>query len=167
MKTLILIALAAIFLGPTAPLRADIGVGNPFPPILLDDSAGAALPASSGKVLLVDFWASWCAPCKASFAAYARLNAQFAQKGLVIVAISEDQNPSAYRSFVRKLSPPFAVALDKDQKLVSTVQAPTMPTSYLVDRRGRVRFIHAGFHGADTELSLQREIAALLADKAQ
>ena len=65
-----------------------------------------------------------------------------------------------------KLKPPFVTLHDSKQKLVKQVQVPTMPTSYLVDRSGKVRFVHPGFHGEQTERELQKEIEALLDEKA-
>jgi thiol-disulfide isomerase/thioredoxin len=117
-------------------------------------------------VVLVDFWASWCAPCKASFPVYGRLDSEFSQRGLVIVAVSVDEDASAFEAFVRRFEPAFLVELDRGQKLVREVQVPSMPTSYLIDRKGRVRFMHPGFHGRPTELALRAEIETLLSEKA-
>jgi len=140
--------------------RAQVAVGDIFPAI----GAAAGAPATEGKVVLVDFWASWCAPCKASFPAYGRLSAEYAPKGLVVVAVSVDEDPKAYASFIKKFSPPFAVLLDREHALVSRAGVPTMPTSYLIDRRGRVRFIHAGYHGPATERALRAEVERLLSE---
>jgi len=165
-RTRFLLIAAGLALAPASPAGAGVSVGDVFPPIASAQAAGRMLPATPGKVLLVDFWASWCAPCKASFPAFARLNAEYAGKGLVIVAVSVDEKTSAYEAFVRKFAPPFTVALDKDHELVRAVQVPTMPTSYLVDRKGRVRYIHSGFHGAATEQALRNEIESLLSEVA-
>lgn len=151
-------------LSPLSHAGSAVGAGDAFPPLRQAELVGQTLPPTAGKVLLIDFWASWCAPCKASFPAYARLNAEFAPRGLVIVAVGEDRVPAAYASFVAKLKPPFCVVRDSDQGLVAEVQVPTMPTSYLVDREGRTRYLHPGFHGADTERALRTEIEALLAE---
>ena len=81
------------------------------------------------------------------------------------MAVSVDESPASYEAFVKRMVPPFPVALDKSQKLVRAVQVPTMPTSYLVDRTGHVRYVHQGFHGAATEQALRKEIEALLSAK--
>jgi thiol-disulfide isomerase/thioredoxin len=161
-KHLVLGALGA--LAALTPVRADVKAGDTFPALA---SAGLAgdVPATAGKILLVDFWASWCAPCKASFPAYARLNAVYAARGVVIVAVSVDEDPAAYAAFVKKLAPPFATVRDATQQLVRTVNVPTMPTSYLVGPDGKVRQVHSGFHGDETEKTLRAEIEALLAEK--
>jgi thiol-disulfide isomerase/thioredoxin len=146
-------------------LRGQVVTGNTFPPLASSGLVGD-VPDTSGKVVLVDFWASWCAPCKASFPVYSRLQSAYAGRGLTIVAVSVDDSPEAYASFVAKLKPTFTTVHDAGHKLVSAVQVPTMPTSYLVDRAGRVRFVHAAFHGEQTERELRREIETLLDEKA-
>lgn len=84
---------------------------------------------------------------------------------MVVLAVSVDKDPSAYASFVNRLKPSFTTVLDAKQKLVADVQVPTMPTSYLVDRTGKVRFMHAGFHGDQTEHEILKEVESLLGEK--
>ena len=141
--------IAVLALGASVPLRAEIKVGDAFPAL-----------ASAGLVC-----ASWCAPCKASFPSYAKLYTDYAPRGLVIVAVSVDEKAADYQGFVKKLNPPFPVLLDAKQQLVRQVQVPTMPTSYLLGRDGKVRYVHQGFHGEATERELRKEIDALLAEK--
>ncbi len=144
--------------------RAELKVGDSFPPLAEAGLVGGALPATAEQVVLVDFWASWCAPCKASFPAMARLHAEFAPRGLVIVAVSVDEKPAAYAAFLKRNAPPFAALHDAQQKLVRAVKVPAMPTSYLLGRDGRVRFVHRGFHGKTTEDELRGQIETLLAE---
>ena len=143
--------------------RAEIKPGDAFPSLEPAILAGA-IPATTGKVTLVDFWASWCAPCKDSFSTYTQLQADYASHGLVIVAVSVDQNQSAYDAFIKKMAPSFSTLRDKDQLLVREVKVPAMPTCYLLGRDGHVRFIHQGFHGAVTERDIRREINTLLTE---
>jgi thiol-disulfide isomerase/thioredoxin len=148
----------------SADARAEIRVGDAFPALSSAGLVGGTLPATDGRVVLVDFWASWCPPCRTSFPAYGRLNSEFAAKGLVIIAVSVDQDRVDYEAFVRKMAPPFFVALDRDQGLVRAVKVPTMPTCYLVDRQGKVRYVHAGFRGPETEEALRGEIRGLVSE---
>jgi len=144
--------------------RAEVKVGDVFPELGAAGLSGP-LPATQGQVVFVDFWASWCAPCKASFPAYARIFSDYAPKGLVMVAVSVDESASAYAGFLRRAAPPFPTVRDQHQLLVRQVRVPTMPTSYLIGRDGKVRYLHVGYHGAQTERDLRREIDALLAER--
>jgi len=149
------------------PLTADgqVHAGDMFPELNQANLAKHDLPETAGRVVLVDFWASWCGPCKVSFPALARLHSEFGGRGLVVVGVSVDEKEAAYSAFVKKMQPPFAVVRDQEQKLVRAVKVPTMPTSYLIGRNGRVRFVHSGFHGSASEDELRRNIEALLAEK--
>lgn len=153
-----------LILGP-ALARAEIKVGDVFPDLKAPGMAllaGGELPKTSGAVVLVDFWASWCAPCKASFPAMAKLHTEFGRKGFVIVAVSVDEKLTEAVQFVKKLAPPFATLHDREHALVKEVVVPTMPTSYLIGRDGRVRFLHTGYHGAASDKELRAEIETLL-----
>lgn len=157
---------ASALLATLAPrARAQATPGSAFPALASFGLTGGALPDTAGKIVLVDFWASWCAPCKASFPAYSRLQSAYADRGLVLVAVSVDETPSAFSAFVAKMKPGFVTLHDSRHKLVEVVQVPTMPTSYLVDRSGKVRFMHAGYHGDQTDRELRKEIDELLAEK--
>lgn len=160
------LGMAAAMAVVAATSSAQIAPGDLFPSLSAAGLSAESLQKTSGNVVVVDFWASWCATCKASSAAYSRLHRQFAERGLVIVGVSVDTSPSAYSALIAKFNPSFVMARDSQQKLVSTVQMPTMPTCYLVDRNGRVRYIHAGFNGDRTECELLGEIDALLDAKA-
>jgi thiol-disulfide isomerase/thioredoxin len=149
-------------------LHAQVKAGAVFPDLAaagLVPLTGGELPDRTGKVVLVDFWASWCTPCKASFPMLAKLHTELAGRGLVVAGIGIDEKPAAAAAFVKKLAPPFPTLHDREQKLVRQVVVPAMPTSYLIGRDGRVRFVHEGFHGERTERELRQQIEALLAEK--
>ena len=164
-KDLLLPLLAATLCSAPAVLRAADLVGQPLPSLTAARLEGT-LPDLKGKVVLLDFWASWCAPCKASFPAMADLQRRFADRGLVILAVSVDDKAKAYGDFIERQKPGFATVRDAGHSLVATMQAPTMPTSYLVDRHGVVRFRHEGFHGSATVASYIQQIEQLLNESA-
>lgn len=158
-----LLALVALTL---PSLSARVVVGDAFPALDAPElSLEGKLPAFAGQVTLVDFWASWCEPCRASFSVYARLHADFAARGLAIVGVSVDKQRAAYDAFLKRLQPPFATVRDAQHRLASIVDVPAMPTCFLVGRDGRVRFVSVGFHGVETTAELQRAIEAALAEK--
>jgi thiol-disulfide isomerase/thioredoxin len=159
--------LLGLTLGLASPFtRADIATGDAFPPLSgLASLSGGDVPALAGKVVLIDFWASWCAPCKASFSVMAKLHAAYEARGLQIVAVGIDEKPALATAFWKKMAPPFPGLHDREQTLVSKVGVPTMPTSYLLDRTGKVRFRHEGFRGDASERELRQHIEALLAEK--
>lgn len=123
------------------------------------------LPAISGKVILVDFWASWCAPCKASFSALDALQNDYKDKGFIVLGINVDEKADDMRRFLEEHTVSFPVVRDARQNLVSAADVQSMPSSFLVDRRGRVRFVHTGFHGEATLKEYAKEIETLLKEK--
>lgn len=142
---------------------APLGEGMPFPDLdryALDDR----VPAVEGKVVLVDFWASWCAPCKKSFPSLDNLHRRYAGLGFEIIAVSVDDTARDMARFLKANPVGFPVLRDTEKKLVADVQVEAMPTSFLLDRGGVVRFVHNGFHGKQTEDQLREEIESLLGE---
>jgi len=146
-------------------VRAELKPGDPFPALASAKLAGGAVPDVQGRILVVDFWASWCAPCKASFPALGKVATDYAARNVVLVGVSVDESPAAYAAFMKKFAPPFPALHDASQSLVRAVQVPTMPTTYIIDRQGRVRAIHTGYHGEASDKRLRAELDALLAEK--
>ena len=102
----------------------------------------------SGKVVLVDFWASWCGPCLRSFPWMNELQQRHAGEGLVIVAVNLDQDRALADAFLKKLPARFRVEYDPAGQVATRFGVQAMPTSFLIDRRGQVRARHAGFRDA-------------------
>lgn len=148
---------------PALTAGETVKIGQPLPklaPLL----PGAKVPDTAGKVVLVDFWASWCAPCKASFPSLNRLQSQYAAKGLVIIGIGVDDSVADFRKFSTTMGASFPLVHDTTHSAAGAFNPVTMPTSYLIDRKGVVRHIHTGFKGAKTEKQYTTEIEALLAE---
>ena len=141
-------------------------------------SVGATLPPSQaappwpllnelhGKVVLVDFWASWCGPCLQSFPWMNGLHARHAGNGLVIVAVNLDQDRALADAFLKKVPAQFRVEYDQAGKLAKSFGVEAMPTSFLIGRDGKVRARHAGFRDKQRE-GREQEIVQLLKEPAQ
>jgi peroxiredoxin len=138
-------------------------IGAPAPDFELPSSDGkekVKLSAFKGKLVIVDFWATWCEPCRASFPAYQRLVDEFGGK-LVVVGVSVDEESSGIAAFVESTGAKFPVAWDEGQGVSKTYQPDTMPTSFVLDSHGVVRFVHAGFVDGD-EAQIRTELNSLL-----
>ena len=129
--------------------------------------AGAAsdpldLPSLKGKVVYVDFWASWCGPCRQSFPWMNDMQRTYGRDGLVIIAVNVDHERPDADKFLRTFAPSFRVAYDPDGALAESYHVKGMPTSFLIDRDGKVQLQHAGFRSKDAA-ELEGRIRALLA----
>lgn len=128
----------------------------------------AALPDSielTGKVVYVDFWASWCAPCRRSFPWMKTLQAKYADKGLQIITVNVDRDAEAAKTFLAETKAPFKVIYDARGELAKLFELQAMPSSYVFGRDGKFRESHRGFNPKDT-LKTEESIKALLAEKA-
>jgi cytochrome c biogenesis protein CcmG/thiol:disulfide interchange protein DsbE len=148
---LLLLALAVPASSKTA--RGD----SPNPPVaasfeLPTRDGTVALDSLRSKVVLVDFWASWCGPCRQSFPWLSAMSERYGENGLVVVAINLDKDRDLAQAFLRQFSPPFIVAFDPEGKTAEAFNVTTMPSSFLVSRSGRLVYSHAGFdlRNADT-----------------
>jgi cytochrome c biogenesis protein CcmG/thiol:disulfide interchange protein DsbE len=138
-------------------------LGNPAPDFSLPAQSGgskAALAEGDGKVRLVDFWATWCGPCKASFPKYEALAKKYSDD-VVIIGISEDDEADGIKDFATETGATFTLAWDKEKSVASSYHPETMPTSFIIDKKGLVRFVHAGFREGD-EKDIEQELKSLL-----
>jgi thiol-disulfide isomerase/thioredoxin len=122
-----------------------------------------ALAALRGKVVLLDIWASWCAPCKDELPLLDDLARRLAGKGVEVVAISIDEDRQAAEEFLAsRKSWALTLAHDPQGRVPDRLQPPKMPTSYVIDARGILRHLNAGFERGDLEVieSKLRELAA-------
>jgi len=99
-----------------------------------------------GKIVYLDFWASWCAPCKQSFPYMQMLHSSYAKRDLVVVAVNVDHDPRLAEAFIRQAGTSFPVIFDSRGALAAKYHVEDMPTSMLLGRDGRIRFVHKGFY---------------------
>ena len=156
------LAVATLLAGTLFTAPAALKVGDTAPDLASFKLEGPLPGSFKGKVVILDFWASWCGPCAESFPVMDELQKKYQDQGLVIVAVSVDEKAAKMESFLKKNPVSFIVVRDAEHKLVATVEPPTMPTSFIIDREGKVRFLHTGFHGATTRKEYVEQIEALL-----
>jgi thiol-disulfide isomerase/thioredoxin len=142
---------------------AGIKAGDTFPDLSTFKLEGKLPDTLKGKVVIVDFWASWCGPCKDSFPVMNELLKKYADRGLVIVAVNADEVRADMDEFLKKNPAAFTVVRDATQKLMEKVDVGTMPSSFILDRDGKVRYLHNGFHGEKTKREYETQIESLLA----
>ncbi|MHC9512160.1 TlpA disulfide reductase family protein [Kangiella sp. M94] len=119
-----------------------------------------------GKVVYVDFWASWCDPCRQSFPVMNDLQETYGEDNFVIIAINEDSEPGAAEQFLAQYPANFTIFYDQNGELAKYFKVDAMPTSYLLDQTGAAKYRHRGFHQKDIS-QINDQIQALLATTAQ
>lgn len=123
-----------------------------------------ALKQFAGKVVYVDFWASWCAPCRVSFPELNKLYTKLNAQGFEVIAINLDEDKTNAEKFLNDIPVNFTVLRDSTGEWADQFVVESMPTSFIVDRNGVVQQIHHGFTTADVP-ELEQKITALLGAK--
>lgn len=139
-----LLLAAVLALPPPAAAQAP---GAPAPPLALPaaDGAPVSLDALRGKVVYVDFWASWCTPCKRSFPWMGEMQRRYGERGFAVVAVNVDKRRADADRFLQGTPAPFTVLFDDSGRTPAAWQVKSMPASYLVDPAGRILHVEAGF----------------------
>jgi thiol-disulfide isomerase/thioredoxin len=117
-----------------------------------------------GRVVYVDFWASWCVPCRESFPWMKALEQRYGDRGLSIVAVNLNHDDKNARRFLHVFRPNFTVIFDPSGRLARRYHVIGMPTSVLIDRSGMIRFIHVGFF-LGRRAEYEQQVRELLAQK--
>lgn len=109
-------------------------------------------------MVLIDFWAQWCEPCKKELPQLDRLAKEYAQKGVVVVAVNIDKQRDNAERMVKQLGLSLDVLLDPAGSVASWYDLPKMPTSFVVDKRGIVRYVNEGFDGPQDVARFKQEL---------
>jgi len=130
----------------------------------LERSGDIQLKSYRGKVVYVDFWASWCGPCRLSLPELNKLRKQYRKKGFEVIAINLDEDKDDAMEFLKEFPVAFPTARDVKGTTPDKYGLQGMPTAYLIDRKGKVSLVHEGFKKTDSA-ELKHKIAALLKKK--
>ncbi|MBM4129707.1 TlpA family protein disulfide reductase [bacterium] len=160
---LILWAAASPSTGDAAAADKDHG---PAPAFTLESTAGERVTLATALErgpVIVDFWATWCGPCKQSLPELQRLHERHAERGLTILAISTDEprNRPKIGSTARSLGLTFPILIDADKRAAQLYRVESIPMTFLIDREGRIRSLHRGYRRGDIEL-LEEQLLPLL-----
>ena len=155
--------------GVAADRGSHISLAEPLPqpnwelPLIANGSGTLSDTDLRGRVTYLDFWASWCGPCRLSLPALNRLRETFSSEAFNVVAISVDYVEEDALDFLARYPVAYPIAIDTTGDSGRAFAVAGMPSGYLIDKKGMIREIHVGFRKGD-EVILQERIAALLTE---
>lgn len=139
-------------------------------PVIANSSPQFSLPGTTndvsleqykGSVVYLDFWASWCSPCRKSFPWMNDMQSRYREAGLTVIAINLDESQELAESFLKNMSIDFTIAFDKSGQTAADFNILAMPSSFLIDRDGKIIHKHLGFRQKDKaaiEHSIQKAL---------
>lgn len=155
LSTLLRIFLIAITLLPlSATARVD---AQPAADFTLKSLAGANVRLADlrGQVVLINFWATWCGPCRQEMPVLDKLHQRYQDTGFTVLGVNVEGEAGPARELADKTGVTFPVLVDEDQKISKLYDLKAMPSTVVVDRDGKVRFVHRGYKPGDEEKYVQ------------
>ena len=146
-RVLSLLAVLALLFGAPVSQAAMPKVGTVAPDFVLKSSNGKNLKLSEhrGEVVMINFWATWCGPCRQEMPLLNRLHEQYRKAGFTLLGVSVDDKPQAAQEMARQLGVGFPVLFDSEKQVSRRYDVDAMPTTLIIDREGKVRYIHRGY----------------------
>jgi cytochrome c biogenesis protein CcmG, thiol:disulfide interchange protein DsbE len=145
-------------------LLALLGLAVSFPDAEAADGRALDLGAHAGKVVIVDFWASWCAPCRQSIPWLNEMQAKYAARGLVVIGVNVDVERPLADKFLEQTPARFQIVYDAQGKLPQEYAVQGMPASFIFDRTGHLVEKHLGFRSTSRD-EYERLILKTLGEK--
>lgn len=158
-----LLLVALCFIVADSLREKVVGVGDRAPSFSIVTDKGRQISAEDfgGKVLVLNFWATWCPPCIEEIPSLDAMAKQLAPRGVVVLGVSVDRNAAAYERFLKQARVSFLTARDPEARISSSYGTFKYPETYVIDSRGRVRQKHIGPRNW-TEPEILQSIEALL-----
>ena len=140
---------------------------GPAAPFSLQSRAGEAVSLSSlkGQVVLINFWATWCGPCRKEMPLLEQIQKKYAPLGFTMLGVNVEEDTRLMETFLKDVPVSFPILLDPANGVSKLYNVSAMPSTVIVDRKGNVRFIHQGFKTGD-ESKYQDMIRQLIREKA-
>ncbi|MCG8671000.1 MAG: TlpA family protein disulfide reductase [Pseudomonadales bacterium] len=138
-------------------------VNQKAPEITLPGMTGKTVKLSDfrGQVVMVNFWASWCEPCRTEMPLIEDIYNKYKKIGFTVLGVNVDENPKAGKKMLKDIPVSFPVVFDSDNKMIEKYEVQAMPSTYMVDRKGNIRDIHRGYKKGD-EKAYENYIRKLL-----
>ena len=154
---------------PVGKMPAVLKVGEVAPEIIFEslmgaDKKGGKLSDYRGNIIYLDFWASWCKPCLTSMPLLNELRSQLKTDGFEVLAINLDNDPDNGRNFLLKYPVDYPAVYNNDLDIYKRYKLNVLPTSYIIDKQGVVRYAHQGFKEADID-KIRQKVMLLLNNK--
>ena len=150
-----------LWLGISVVNAAQPGDRAPDCPALSKSSTGDMLLANRGKVIYLDFWATWCPPCRKSMPALNQLRNELLSSNFEVIAINVDEDPDSAEQYLKNHPVDYPIVLDPSGNCPSTYQLIGMPTSYLLDQNGVIHDVQVGYRKGDIKI-IRAKVMALL-----
>ena len=161
-KTSLIVALMVFSFLPGSAYSVEVDQKAPkFSVQNLLDGEHVSLEQLKGKVVYLDFWASWCPPCLKSFPFMEELKQKYSKRGLVVIAVGLDENFEDAWVFLNQTQASFVIAHNNRGDIATLYDVQAMPSSYLIGRDGKIKLRHLGFNAGDKD-KLQRKIESVL-----
>lgn len=148
----------------TAASQASMpAIGSLAPNFTLKSSTGSNLKLSEhrGEVIMINFWATWCGPCRQEMPLLNRIHEQYRKAGFTLLGVNIDDRPDVALNMAKKLGVTFPVLFDTGKRVSRLYDVNAMPSTVLIDRDGKVRYIHLGYR-AGYETKYESQIRELL-----
>jgi thiol-disulfide isomerase/thioredoxin len=148
-----------------AALAAD-APNKAAPDFTLDSRAGTPLSLTQykGQVVMLNFWASWCVPCKQEMPLLDTIQKTYGKRGFTLIGVNVEPNSNAANAVLQKIPVTFPIVYDTESKVSKAYDVSGMPSSVFIDRKGQVRMLHRGYKPGD-ENEYMNQIRALIMER--
>jgi thiol-disulfide isomerase/thioredoxin len=151
-----LAALLPLSLAPSDPAVAKVAQNAPAPNFTLNARGGQKLSLSQfkGQVVMINFWATWCGPCRQEMPLLDAMYQKYKRMGFTLIGVNVEPDSKAAEDFLKKVPVSFPIAFDPDSSVSKLYSVQGMPSSVIIDRKGNARVIHRGYKPGDENVYL-------------
>ncbi|MBL8225582.1 MAG: TlpA family protein disulfide reductase [Chromatiales bacterium] len=142
------------------------GAAGPAPQFTLEQRGGGSVSLADlkGKVVLVNFWATWCGPCRKEMPLLEQIHRKYAPLGLVMVGVNVEEDGRLFDTFLKDVPVSFPILLDPKNGVSKLYDVAAMPSTVIIDRKGNIRYVHQGYQPGD-ENAYQDMVRTLIRER--